>query len=66
MEVQNKPESKAATSATMQRVESMLEGSVDDINAIDEAVLNAQGHQAAMPRQFSMVSALGLAFRYAT
>lgn len=28
----------------------------------DDAVLRANGHEAAMPRQFTWVSALGLAF----
>ena len=45
-------------------------GSVDlgylssDANAIDDAILRAQGHKAAMPRLFSAVSSLGLMFWY--
>ena len=32
------------------------------VSKIDDAVLRAQGHEAAMPRSFSMMSALGLGF----
>ena len=32
------------------------------ISKIDDAVLRAQGHEASMPRSFSMMSALGLGF----
>lgn len=35
-----------------------------DPNAIDDAILRAQGHKAAMPRLFSAVSSLGLMFWY--
>ena len=30
----------------------------------DDALLRAQGHEAAMPRSFSAIASLGLAFRY--
>lgn len=31
---------------------------------IDDAVLRAQGHEAAMPRSFSWLGSVGLGFRY--
>lgn len=31
---------------------------------LDDAVLRAQGHEAAMPRSFSVMSALGLGFSF--
>lgn len=34
----------------------------NDANAIDDAILGAQGHKAAMPRLFSAMSSLGLMF----
>ena len=39
-------------------------GSVDDLptSTLDDAVLRAQGHEAAMPRMFSFWSSLGLGF----
>ena len=44
------------------RAMSFAEGTVDDKNALDDAILRAQGHDAAMPRSFSIMSALGLGF----
>lgn len=41
---------------------SIVEGAVDDQDAFDDAILRAQGHDAAMPRSFSIMSALGLGF----
>jgi hypothetical protein len=35
-----------------------------DTTALDDAILRAQGHKAAMPRVFSVLSSLGLGFRY--
>lgn len=43
----------------LEPVLSVIEGKVDEI---DDAVLHAQGHEAAMERQFNWISALGLAF----
>ena len=37
-------------------------GSLKDIENLDDAILQANGHTAAMPRQFRWLSALGLAF----
>jgi hypothetical protein len=31
---------------------------------LDEAILNAQGHEAVLKRSFSLVSSLGIAFEY--
>jgi choline transport protein len=41
---------------------SIREGSIDDVTALDNAILKAQGHDAAMSRPSSMPSALGLGF----
>ena len=41
---------------------SIKEGMVNDQAALDDAILRAQGHDAAMPRSFSIMSALGLGF----
>lgn len=38
-----------------------IESSRPDIN-LDDAVLEANGHKAEMPRQFNWISALGLGF----
>ena len=54
---------KSADTSAVQPVISVKEGHLDDVNAIDEAILAAQGHKQAMPRNFSMISALGLGFR---
>lgn len=39
-----------------------LKYGLSDANAIDDAILRAQGHKAAMPRLFSAMSSLGLMF----
>lgn len=41
---------------------SVTEGSVHEHHILDDAILSAQGHEAAMPRTFSIMSALGLGF----
>jgi choline transport protein len=38
--------------------------SKNNANAADDAILRAQGHKAAMPRLFSIVSTMGLMFWY--
>lgn len=50
-------------SAELIGIISVKDGSHDGLDTTDDAVLRAQGHEAAMPRNFSMLSALGLAFR---
>jgi hypothetical protein len=47
----------------LQPVPSLAVGSVEDSSqAIDEAILRAQGHKAELPRVFSPVSSMGLMF----
>lgn len=45
----------------LENIVSIRNGSVIDS---DDALLRAQGHEAAMPRSFSAMASLGLAFRY--
>lgn len=40
--------------------------SLGDVHTLDDAQLRAQGHEVALRRSFSPLSALGLGFRYAT
>ena len=35
-----------------------------DTHDLDDAVLRAQGHEAAMPRSFSWLGAIGLGYRF--
>jgi hypothetical protein len=47
----------------LQPVPSLAVGSVEDSSqAIDEAILRAQGHKAELPRVFSPLSSMGLMF----
>lgn len=41
----------------------ILESAEGSKTAEDDAILRAQGHEPEMPRSFSLLSALGLAFR---
>jgi len=46
-------------------VESLGQGySKSNVDTADDAILRAQGHKAAMPRLFSIVSTMGLMFWY--
>lgn len=48
-------------------VESLEQGySKSNVDTADDAILRAQGHKAAMPRLFSIVSTMGLMFWYIT
>lgn len=50
----------------LQPVPSLAVGSIEDsAQAVDDAVLRAQGHTAEMPRLFSPLSSMGLMFWYA-
>ena len=61
----NKTESKSLEidSAELTGITSIKDGSHHGLDTVDDVILRAQGHEAAMPRNFSMLSALGLAFR---
>jgi hypothetical protein len=49
----------------LQPIPSLAVGSVEDsAQAIDEAILRAQGHTAELPRLFSPLSSMGLMFWY--
>ena len=48
---------------SLRNAPSTKEGKVDELKAADNAILRAQGHEAALPREFGMLPALGLAFR---
>ena len=49
----------------LQPVSSIAVGSVEDsAQAVDEAILRAQGHAAELPRLFSPLSSMGLMFWY--
>ncbi|EXJ78191.1 hypothetical protein A1O3_09352 [Capronia epimyces CBS 606.96] len=48
--------------AASDKPHSIAEGGLDDMANVDDAVLKANGHEAAMPRQFNWISALGLGF----
>ena len=37
---------------------------VEDYDNLDDAVLRAQGHEAVLKRDFSLLQSLGLAFEY--
>lgn len=55
----------AADSGDMGAVESFgLGSSTSNASAADDAILRAQGHTAAMPRAFSLISSMGLMFWY--
>lgn len=58
-------EDKAIADKTGDGSEVALE-SLGDVHALDDAQLRAQGHEVALRRSFSPLSALGLGFRYAT
>lgn len=46
----------------LHQIPSVEEGHTEDLSKLDDAVLRAQGHDAAMDRQFSWIAALGMAF----
>ena len=48
--------------ATALERSSIRPGILDEKGDDDDAILRANGHEAAMPRQFSWLSALGLGF----
>jgi hypothetical protein len=39
-------------------------GVLDDYDALDDEILRAQGHEAILKRDFTLLSSLGLAFEY--
>ena len=47
-------------------IQSIKDGEIRDVEELDNAILRAQGHEAAMPRSFSWIAGLGLGFRYVT
>lgn len=46
----------------LRHIESVQDGQVEEASNVDDAILRAQGHDAAMERQFSWIAALGMAF----
>lgn len=45
-------------------IEEPENGTVKNYRSVDDAILKAQGHEAALKRSFSLLSSLGLAFGY--
>lgn len=50
------------TDSNLEAIISVQTGTIDSLPSADDAVLRANGHSAAMIRQFSWLSALGLGF----
>lgn len=47
----------------LHHIQSVQEGQIEESsNLDDDVILRAQGHDAAMDRQFSWIAALGMAF----
>ncbi len=48
---------------TLERSNTVGESAAVDAATLDDAILRAQGHAAAMPRSFTKLDALGFGFR---